>query len=133
MTLRQAIFDVLDNDAALTAIVGDKVFWRSAPQGTPPPVIIYEKVSGTKRWAFGGPPMRNEIWLIKGAGFIDDAEAIDERCQVLLDNHPLTVDGYDVLLKPMPDDEVSFQKEEYGETFDHVGTYYRVIIERASS
>ena len=132
MTVRQAIFAVLEADSTLAGLASGGIHWRKAPQSSTPPMCIYAKSSGVRRWAFDGPPMHNEVWLIKGVGFIDDAEAIDERVQKIFDGAVLSVDNHIVLLKPMPEEDVSVEDQEYGETFDHVGTYYRIVTERAS-
>jgi len=129
--VREAIIDALDDATlALTATAG--VHWVQAPQGTEPPYVIVMKVAGTREYTFEGPPILNELYIVKGVGFADDAEAMDERCQVLLDNVALAVDGRDLLLAPMPEVDVNYTDNSSGEVWQHVGTQYRIETEGAS-
>ncbi len=46
MTTGEAIRAVLAADATLTALVGTKIFPNLAPQGTVPPFVVYQQISG---------------------------------------------------------------------------------------
>ena len=45
MNVGDAIFNILDNDAAVSAIVGSRIFPNQIPQGEEFPVITYQYVS----------------------------------------------------------------------------------------
>ncbi len=125
--IRDAIVAILENDAQLSALATGGVHWRSAPEGTDPPVVIVDKYAGSRTYTFEGPPLHNTGWTVKGVGFASDAEDIDARCQVLLAGADLP--GVNVRLAPMPDDDVSYEEDSTGEKYDHIGTNYRVVDE----
>jgi hypothetical protein len=127
--VREAIIDRLENDATLATVATAGVHWFRAPQGTLPPFVIVQRQAGTRMHAFDGPPIRNEVYFVKGVGFADDAEAMSERCEVLLDDYGMTVDGRDLLLKPMPESDVEYSEAYEGETYQHVGVNYRIETE----
>lgn len=131
--IRLAIVERLESDTAIQAAAPNGVWWRSAEQGTDPPIVIVSKMSGIRRWSFGGPPMRNQTWLVKGVGDAEDAEYLDALCLAALTDAPLVIGGVELLLAPLPEDEVSYEDDQYGESYQHEGSYYRVITERASS
>lgn len=130
--VREAIIELLENDGTLSGLATAGVHWSAAPQGTQVPYVIVSKQAGTYMHTFDGPPSRNEVYLVKGVGFPDDAEAIDERCQELLANAQITVDGRDLLLAPMELSDFDYTEEERGERAQHVGTSYRIVTEGAS-
>lgn len=125
--LRMAIAAILENDPELQALAPAGVFWRSAPLGTNPPIVVFDQGTGTRSYTFGGAPLHDTTWTVKGVGFASDAEDINARCLVLLDG--ATLQGVDVRLTPMPEGDVSYQEDSSGEVYDHVGTEYRVVNE----
>lgn len=130
--IRMAIAALLEADAELTTLATGGVHWRRAPEGTDHPLVIFSRSSGTFVWTFEGPPMRPQRYLVKGVGFADDAEDIDKRCRELLTDASLNLPNENLLLKPLPRDDVSYGEEKDGEAFDHVGTEYEVTTEEQS-
>jgi hypothetical protein len=122
-----AIADVLESDPELSALATGGVHWRSAPSGTQPPLVVIDKSTGSRMYTFDGPPLHSTSWLVKGVGFVSDAEEIDKRCRALLDGTLLA--GVDLRLRPIPDNDVSYQEDTSGEVYDHVGTEYRMVNE----
>lgn len=130
--VRQAIYDLLANDSQLADLCNG-IYWRVAPEGTDPPVCIFQRQAGVRSYTFGGEPMHDESYVVKGVGFADDAEAIDERVETILNNATITVDGRQLLLRPMAMDDITYGEDVEGEHYEHEGTAYRVVTERASS
>jgi len=54
MSIRTAIVTHLEAIAAVTEIVGTKIYHQRAPQGACSPLIVYSKISGTPYYHFGG-------------------------------------------------------------------------------
>lgn len=125
--MRAAIADLLENDAELQALAPGGVHWRSAPEGTTPPLVIFDRSTGSRTYTFDGPPLHNTSWTVKGVGFVSDAEDIDARCRQVLAGASLP--GVDLRLAPMADNDVSYQEDSSGELYDHIGTEYRVVSE----
>lgn len=130
--VREGIWNILSADSTLLGLATGGIHWREAPGGTQPPLCIYAKQAGTRFYTFAGPPMLSEVYTVKGVGFADDAEDIDLRCQYLLDNAVITVDDRILLLKPMAEEDIAYGEDVDGEHYEHVGTHYRVVTERAS-
>lgn len=140
--VRDAIHARLAGDATLLALLGTAVaphtsaiYARQPPPGVGVdgwPLVVVDKLSGVRRWAFGGQPMRPEIWLVKGVshGGSKKAEDIDERCQELLHNYKLTVNGFTHLGRVMRETDVDMTENTDGETYHHIGGGYRVIVEK---
>lgn len=130
--VRQAIWNALETDSGLHALATGGIFWRIAPSGTTVPICIYQKMAGTRMYTFSGEPLHEEVYMIKGVGFADDAEDIDEYCQGLLNNLAIELDGRSLALAPIAEGDLSYGEDVEGEHYEHVGTLYRVVTERSS-
>lgn len=130
--VRDAIFAVLVDDTELGDLAPGGIWHREAAQGTRPPLVIFTKVSGVRSYAFAGPPLKDQVWTVKGVGDADSAEDIDQRCQELLAGANLAVDGHDLRLAPMAEDDVNYGEETDGEHYEHIGTHYRLVVEAGS-
>lgn len=128
--VRAAIYDLLAADTSITDLANG-IFWKRAPQGTQPPVVIYSKQTGTRAYTFDGPPSRNEVYLVKGVGFEDDAAELNSRCLAVLADAEISIDGRTVLLKPLAQDDTDYGEDTDGESYEHIGTDYRIITEGA--
>lgn len=54
--LEEVLVDYLQNDAGITAAVGDQIFWTKRPQGLSPPDIIMHKIGdGRRDYNMDGP------------------------------------------------------------------------------
>lgn len=125
--VRIAIAQLLKNDAMLKELATG-VFHRKAPRDAKPPYVIFSKSAGNPLWAFAGPAMDKEIWLVKGVGQRKPAEEIDRRCKELLDGATLKLKGKTHQdLRHMGD--VDYDEIHEGERFDHVGAEYKVDSE----
>lgn len=123
--VRVALKEILQGDAQLKALATGGVFHLEPKAGAVRPYIIFHKASGVPSWAFDGPPMDRDVWLVKGVGPRDVVEDIDKRCKDLLNGADLDIEG-----KAHQDlrsiSDVSFREVLDGERVDHVGAEYRV-------
>jgi hypothetical protein len=129
--VRNAIDARLKGDATLVALCGSSqsIFHRHAPQTAKPPVVVYSKNTGDRRYFFKGVPLHYETWLIKGIAFgrtADRAEAIGERIEAIMTD--LTISGHTCLDVRLESD-VDLPEQVGKEIFQHVGGIYRVVWE----
>lgn len=127
--VRKALAQILKEDATLKALAANGVFHRKADQGVVPPYVIFHKASGVPGWAFDGPPMDKDVWLVKGVAVDRDvAEDIDARCKALLNGATLNIEG-----KAHQDlrhiSDVDFDEVLDGERVNHVGAEYKLDSE----
>lgn len=127
--IRIALMKFLKADPKLKELAGG-VFYRKAPQPKEVPYVIVSKAVGTPEWAFDGEPLDNEVWLVKGVGSANDAEAIDRRCKELLNRDTeLVAEGRDVK-SIMAINDVDYEDDTDGEQYMHVGAEYRIHSEK---
>lgn len=129
--VRVALMKLLKADATLSGL-SNGVFYRKAPQPKEVPYVIVSKVTGTPEWTFDGPPLDNEVWLVKGVGSANAAEAIDRRCRELLNRDTkLEIDGKeDLAVFAIMD--VDYEDNTDGERYMHVGAEYRIQSEEVA-
>lgn len=124
--VRVALMKLLKADAILSDF-SSGVYYGKAPQPKATPYVIVMKMAGTPTWMFAGTPMRDEVFLVKGVGNANEAEAIDRRAQKLLnpEDVDLEIDG-----RQFQDcrfiNEVDYEDTTDGERFQHVGAEYRI-------
>lgn len=126
--IRVALMAMLKKDAGLK-LISNGVFYRKAPQPKSTPYVIVSKITGTPEHTFDGPPMDDEIFLVKGVGSPNQAEAIDRACRKLLNrNTELVVNGKE-FFSVFPILDVDYEDNTDGEEFQHVGAEYRIKSE----
>jgi len=54
MSVEQALYDRLTGYAGLIALVGDKIYAVTAPQGIIAPFVVFQKISPGRKYAMGG-------------------------------------------------------------------------------
>lgn len=126
--VRIALMELLKADPKLKEL-SNGVFYRKAPQPKGVPYVIVSKVTGTPEHTFDGAPLDNEIWLVKGVGSANAAEAIDRRCRQLLnrDTKLEIADKEDLAVFAIQD--VDYEDNTDGEQYQHVGAEYRIQSE----
>ncbi len=129
--VRDALYDRLAATAALTALLSDSaaLFHRVAPPEARTPFVVFTKQTGTPTWAFDGPPLRNDVWLVKAidrSGSASLAEDIDAQIDMALTDAPLAITGR-TLLYLRRESDVDYPEQDGAETFHHVGGLYRLI------
>lgn len=123
--VRVALKEILQDDAALKALATGGIYHLEPKANAVRPYVIFHKASGVPSWAFDGPPMDRDVWLVKGVGLRDVVEDIDRRCKELLDAANLDIEGKAHQdLRHIAD--VSYREVLDGERVDHVGAEYRV-------
>lgn len=128
--IRSHIYDLLKADAALTTLATGGVHFRMAPEGTAPPLVIFDKyVPERLDLAFAGPDLEWDQWLVRGVGAASTAEDIDKRCQVLLNGADFSMKDYE-LLYCRRIGGVSYPELVGGDRYDHIGSIYQVGSEQ---
>jgi hypothetical protein len=129
--IRAALDGVLHGDAELSSLVTGTdeggVFHLRAPADAEFPYVIFHKQSGLPTRSFGDAAV-NQLWLVKGlcrGGDQGEAEAIDARCEELLDKQHFEIDGFD-LIGCQRETDVPYPEDDSGETIFHIGALYRV-------
>lgn len=139
-SFRTALYAKLNGDAVLTAMLATttSIFHRRAPLDAGFPYIILAEQSNQAVWAFGGPPIEDRLWLVKGvdrkasASLVED---IDKRIRVVLQD-PVIALGDGTLLYMRWESGVDYGEaagqvtEDPSYTVHHKGALYRTIINR---
>jgi hypothetical protein len=130
--IRAAIFSVLDGDDILGELATGGVWHLRADAEAEFPYCVFNKQSGLPIRAMGTVAFVNQLWLVKGlcrGGDQGEAEAIDARCEQLLDDADPSIDGFNLLACERETD-VAYAEDDSGETIFHVGAVYRIRAER---
>lgn len=132
---RTALFAKLNGDAVLTNMLATTtaIYHRRAPLGAAFPFIIYQKQSGVPIWAFDGPPIADQLWLVRGvdrSAKSSTAEDIDKRVDAILTDAILVLsDGRLMYLRRESD--VDYEEgDDPDYQIHHVGGLYRTKIDR---
>lgn len=127
-SVRLALFDLLTSDPALSALVGNKVFFQVAPSGTAYPMVVFHKQSGTTDRFTSLAVAGNELWTVKGiATSAAKAEEIAEAIDAALDTTTLTVDGKQTA-PVLRTSDVSYAEVDGDNLYRHQGATYRIRI-----
>jgi hypothetical protein len=116
------------DDQTLSGLVGGQIFHRRPDDGATLPYVIFSKASGVPEWTFDGPPIDQDVWLIKGVGPRDQVEEIAKRLKQLLNGATLAIEG-----KAHQDlrhiNDVDYDEIIKGERIDHVGAEFKLDSE----
>jgi Protein of unknown function (DUF3168) len=142
-SVREAIFALLVNDAALVALLPDAehIYHRSSPQDVDFPMVVLQKQSGITSYAFGtseSARFGNEIWTVKGVdrGLSSErAEELDAAIFVALqdkrlEDPPASLAGITTMWFRREED-INYGEREEGAIIHHVGAMYRLLTEPA--
>jgi hypothetical protein len=134
MSVRKAIYEYLADDDVLadiaTGVFHLRVNRSEDDDEVDYPVVIFQKTSGqTQHYTFSkdDPPTDNQLWLVKGVGSSSQAEAIDERCQEILQDAPISIPGRTVFFLIRDSDMPPYRDDTAGETSVHIGSVYRLV------
>lgn len=95
MSIEAAIYTRLTTDAAVAALIGDRVFPNAVPQGSEYPAIDYEQTSGIRDQVMDGPTgLVSSIFDIrcKGKTYIE-TRTLADAVRARLDGFAGTIDG----------------------------------------
>jgi hypothetical protein len=124
--IREALAARLTGDTTLTGLATG-VHHLRAPQTAKVPYVIFNEQSGLPIRSFGDKS-KNHLWLGKGVcrgGDQGEAEAIDARCEQLLDRQAFPITGLE-LLGCERETDVIYPEDDDGQTIYHVGALYRI-------
>ena len=140
--IRRALYGKLAGDTTLNNLLGTPaagytkaIYHQQAPGGARYPYVVFNKQAGTPTEAMSDPSAYDtDIWLIKGVdrgASADNAEAIAERIQTLLNDTTLSISGGDLMYLRRQSD-VQYSEVSDGETFSHCGSLYRLVWQSAA-
>lgn len=129
--VRKGLYQKLSGTAAVTNLVGTRIYHRQAPPDATYPLVIFSKTSGTKIRAFGDPNAFNrEVWLVKAidrGSSATVAEDVAAAIDTALDGGDITVAG-----KKLADlthvADVSYPEHSGDQLFHHDGANYAVVL-----
>ena len=143
VAIRRALYGKMAGDTTLVAMLGTpptgyskSIFHQQAPSGGEFPYIIFQKQSGTPRYAIGARAYDSDLWLVKGVdrpsgprdNTADRVDAIASRLDVLLTDSTLSISGRTELLLRRESD-VEYLETEDGVFYRHAGATFRLIYE----
>lgn len=128
-----AIFARLSTDDALGGLLSkpDAIFPKVAPEGTRFPYVVFRQMPGIKEHGFGASAAHNQMWFVGAVDRSGDpgvAEAIDRRCEELLDKARLELDGA-YLIGLFRESDVPDMEIDGGELVVPAGGIYRIWFE----
>jgi hypothetical protein len=126
----EAIFARLSTDSALGELLSapEAIFPKVAPEGAEFPFVVFHQLPGVKEHGFHASAAHNQLWFV---GVVDRsgdpgvAEAIDRRCEELLDKAELALDGAHLIGLFRESDLPGFEIDG-GELVADAGGIYRV-------
>jgi hypothetical protein len=126
-TQRQQIGAVLVGDATLAALATGGVHYSVVTrQSAEPPFCIFHNDGGSEQWSAGGAGVERDLWTVKGASpKASEADDIDSRCRVLLDNASLGAGN--LFCRRLTG--VAYSETEDGETTFYRGSQYEVVYD----
>jgi hypothetical protein len=127
---------VLGAYGALTALVGDRIYSNSAPQGSAFPFVVFGPSSGTDRAAVGHNRrvMSEVTYLVKGVTYEEDlliASRIARRIDEAINGVPATVTFDGVTYEIMGchrETGIQYTEDDNGRKYNHFGGLYRLTI-----
>lgn len=126
--VRIALMNFLKADPILKGLT-EGVFYRKAPQPKEVPYVIVSSGTDVPEWTFAGPPLEDQVWLVKGVGSANAAEAINRRVKKLLNRDcELEIEGM-IFHSIFWIAGVDYEDSTDGERYQHVGAEYRIKTE----
>lgn len=123
----------LSGDAALAAIIGDRVWDNDAPQDSDEPYVVFSYAGGSDLVTVGAGRVyhsaRYSIKVVAQADSRDEVEAAANRMDELL--HPagpnLPIAGGE-LVSCIREDIIDYTESEEGRRYKHLGGTYRLKV-----
>jgi hypothetical protein len=137
--IRKALYGKLAGDTTLVALLGappapynKSIYYELAPGNARFPYVIFQKQSGVPTYAMvnGSSAYEEDLWLFKGVDHkttADDAEAVAQRIDVLLQDATLSISGA-TLMYLRRESGISYMEVDSGERYEHAGASYRLIF-----
>lgn len=143
VAVRRALYGKMAADVTLTGMLGPapsgfakSIYYQAAPDGAEFPYIIFNKQSGTPRYAIGERAYDDDVWLIKGVirssgpggDSPDVADNIASRLDALLTDGTISISARTQLYLRRVSD-VDFSEVSDGTLYRHAGSNFRLIYE----
>jgi hypothetical protein len=125
--VRAALYAFLDADAALGNLLTG-IHYGEAPESAKHPYTIFSRLSNVPSWSYRSFA-RDQLWLVKGVcrgSAPTAAEAIDARCEELLNEAELAIAGSRCLDVRREAGIPDLPKVDAGEIVFSVGGLYRI-------
>jgi len=131
LAVRQALYTKLGTVSGVTNAVSTRIYHDQAPPDATYPLVIFNKMAGTKTRAFSTPNAFNrEVWLVKavdrstGSNIVD---AIAGAIDTALDGGTITVTG-----KKLADlthvGDVEYLEPVGDQEYRHAGATFAVVL-----
>lgn len=143
--VRRALYGKLAGDSTLTNLLASpptgyaqNIWHQQAHDAADHPFVIFQKQSGTPRYALGARAYDNELWLVKGvvrksdsaAQSADDvADAISSRLNALLTDGTISISGSTQLYLRRESDIEYTETSEGQPRILHAGALYRLMYQ----
>jgi hypothetical protein len=86
MTVPAALYGILSADAAVAALISDRVYPKTAPQGTPRPYLVFHKTFRRPLQTLTGSSLSRGLWQLDAwADDPDEAGAVGAAVEAVLD------------------------------------------------
>lgn len=128
--LRAALYSRLSTDPTLGDMAIKGVFHRLAPQGTLVPYVVYQIMTSRPAYTLGGRrgyDFKVMVKVITQGSSGELADQIDDRCDVLLSDQPLTLEGGTVEYIRRVED-IGYPEIDGGKVFHHAGGLYDIQV-----
>ena len=137
--VRRALYGKLAGDTTLNNLLGTppsgyskSIYYQHAPEGAAYPLVVFSKQAGTPTEAFADPSAyESDVWMVKAIDrdtTADDAEAIQARVAVLLNDATLSISGATHLYLRRQSD-IDYSEVTSGVVYQHAGSLYRLVYE----
>ena len=130
LAVRQALYTKLNATSGVTSAVSTRIYHEQAPPDAAYPLVIFNKMAGTKTRAFSTPNAFNrEVWLVKAVDrstTSNTVDAIAAAVDTALDGGTISVSG-----KKLADlthvGDVEYLEPVGDQTYRHSGQTFAVI------
>lgn len=129
MSIGKVIYNVLKDNAGVSALVGTKIYPMVAPQGTASPLVVYQRIdndpndtkTGTSKLDF------HRVQITAWGATNTEAESLDDAIRTAIDRYEGTVSGVvvDGVQYLNTTDTYDENAEEYGKISD-----YYIMVKR---
>lgn len=99
MSAEQALVQILEDDATVGALVGDRIYPQRPPQGVQRPHLVYNRISGPVPHAMNGKPADIDPTQVQLDGFGADygtVKQLMDACRQALNGQRGTFNGVTV-------------------------------------
>lgn len=125
---KAAVVTALKADATLTTLASGGVFDAPAPQGSAPPFITIQLITGMPAYTMGQRAWDDRVWQIKGITTGTSKAlggSISDRIDSVLTDQQISVTGT-TLMYLRREQDFDYPEVSDGQTYHHIGGMYRL-------